>query len=65
MAERLHVEACLSDSMSRDCHLGTLTNKRARSRTLAHSERVVHLEQLLADALGAVWGAADHYMYDA
>ena len=57
MAEHLHVEACLSDSMSRDCHL--------ISERVAHSERVVHLEQLPADALGAVWGAADHYMYDA
>ena len=46
-----HLDACLSDSMSRDCDL---------SERVAHSERVVHLEQLPADALGAVWSAVDH-----
>jgi hypothetical protein len=49
MAARL--DGGLSDSMSRNCDL---------SERFVHSERVVHLEQLPADALGAVWGAVDH-----
>ena len=46
-----HVDACLSDLMSSGCDL---------DERVAHPERVVHLEQLPADALGAVWSAVDH-----